>query len=136
MKTPSLNKTIDQVNSAIKELRESGLAMVTQLRSNGTSLFAELVQEGEAVQIRAVAAVTTPVTKLRQELGSRVQLAPKVDQAREVVSDNVQRLENVVQEQLGKVLDFAGLPSQAELDRLNTRLASLRREVTRLKRAA
>ncbi|MEM1088811.1 MAG: phasin family protein [Pseudomonadota bacterium] len=136
MKTPSLNKTIDQVNSAIKELRESGLAMVTQLRSNGTSLFAELVQEGEAVQSRAVAAVTTPVTKLRQELGSRVQLAPKVDQAREVVSDNVQRLENVVQEQLGKVLDFAGLPSQAELDRLNTRLASLRREVTRLKRAA
>ncbi|MEM7704673.1 MAG: phasin family protein [Pseudomonadota bacterium] len=136
MKTPSLNKTIDQVNSAIKELRESGLAMVTQLRSNGTSLFAELVQEGEAVQSRAVAAVTTPVTKLRQELSSRVQLAPKVDQAREVVSDNVQRLETVVQEQLGKVLDFAGLPSQAELDRLNTRLASLRREVTRLKRAA
>ncbi len=136
MKNASLNKSIKHVNSAVKELHQAGLDIVTQLRSNSTSLFAELVQEGEAVQSRAITAVTTPVTRLRQELSQRVQLAPKVDQAREVVSDNVQRLENVFQEQFGKVLDFAGLPSQAELDRLNTRLASLRREVTRLKRAA
>ncbi len=129
----SLTQSIQKANTAARELRLAGLGIISRVRSNASSLFADLVDEGQDVQDKAAQALSGSVQKLRQEIDSRVNIRSTVQQARSqavaAVSKNTERLETLVQSQLSKVLNVAGIPSKSELKKLDSRVTTLRREI-------
>ncbi|MFK7956466.1 MAG: phasin family protein [Lysobacterales bacterium] len=133
----SLTQSIQKANTAARELRLAGLGIISRVRSNASSLFAELVDEGQDVQDKATQALSGSVQKLRQEIDGRVQIRSTVQQAREqaaaAVSKNSERLESMVQNQLTKVLGLVGVPSKSDIKKLDSRVATLRREIRSIK---
>ncbi len=132
-KINAVTESVKKANSAARELRLAGLGVISRVRNESGKLFAELVEEGESVQHRATSAVTSKVSQIQDEIRSRAKLRATVEQARTLVSDSASRVEQLLQKRLGEVLNFVGLPSKDELKALDTRVATLGREIRSIK---
>ncbi|MEM9531899.1 MAG: phasin family protein [Pseudomonadota bacterium] len=124
-----LVRSVEQLNNAARDVRLAGLGVLARVQERSEVLFAELVREGEGLQQRAQDNLNGRIERVRKEVKDRVQLEERVAQARNLAADNAARVESLVQQQVGRVLNLVGVPSTTDIQTLDRQVKTLNRKV-------
>ena len=96
----------------------------------GNKLFDKLVSEGMKIEKKTRNAAGTTVGDIKGEVES------KVGAVRKQAVDNWDRLENIFENRVARVLGQLGVPTAEEVNKLSARVQTLSRKVTELSKPA
>lgn len=96
----------------------------------GNKLFKDLVSEGAKLEKKTRKAAETAVDDIKDGVESRV------DAVRQQAVDNWDKLENVFEDRVAKVLGQLGVPTASDVNKLSERVAKLSRQVTEMSKPA
>ena len=96
----------------------------------GNKLFKDLVAEGTKLETKTRKAAETAVDDIKGEVETRV------DAVRQQAADNWDKLENIFEERVARVLGQLGVPTAADVNELSERVAKLSRQVSDLAKPA
>jgi poly(hydroxyalkanoate) granule-associated protein len=97
---------------------------------HGNQLFKDLVAEGSKLESKTRKAAETAVDDIKGEVESRV------DAVRQQAADNWDKLENIFEERVARVLGQLGVPTAADVNELSERVAKLSRQVSEMAKPA
>jgi poly(hydroxyalkanoate) granule-associated protein len=97
-----------------------------KLIEQGNELFDRLVEEGRKIEKDTKKLTEKEVKALRGDVESRV------DSVRKQASDNWDKLENIFEERVARVLGRLGVPTADDVNKLSARVAKLSDQVTEL----
>lgn len=96
----------------------------------GNKLFKDLVAEGTKLETKTRKVAETAVGDIKGEVESRV------GAVRQQAADNWDKLENVFEERVAKVLGQLGVPTAADVNKLSERVAILSKQVSEMSKPA
>ncbi len=99
-----------------------------KLIEQGNKLFEKLVSEGSKLEKKTRTVAETAVDDIKGDVES------KVEAVRKQAVDNWDKLENIFEERVARVLGRLGVPSAEDVNRLSERVQKLSRQVTALSR--
>jgi len=99
-----------------------------KLIEQGNKLFDKLVSEGSKLENKTRTVAETAVGDIKGGVES------KVEAVRKQAVDNWDKLENIFEERVTRVLGRLGVPSAEDVNRLSERVQKLSRQVTALSR--
>ena len=130
----------DYATPVIESAREIWLAglgafSVAQAESGkmieqGNKLFKDLVAEGAKLEKKTRTAAETAVGDIKGEVESRVEAV------RQQAADNWDKLENIFEERVARVLGQLGVPTASDVNELSERVAELSRQVSEMAKPA
>jgi len=139
-KTQAKPAVTDYAAPVIESAREIWLAglgafSVAQAESGkvieqGNKLFKDLVSEGAKLEKKTRNAAGTAVDDIKGEVES------KVGAVRQQAADNWDKLENIFEDRVAKVLGQLGVPTAADVNELSERVAKLSSQVSKLAKPA
>lgn len=139
-KTQAKPAVADYAAPVIESAREIWLAglgafSVAQAESGkvieqGNKLFKDLVSEGAKLEKKTREAAETAVDDIKDEVESRV------GAVRQQAVDNWDKLENVFEDRVAKVLGQLGVPTAADVNKLSERVATLSKQVNKMSKPA
>jgi len=97
-----------------------------KLIEQGNKLFEKLVSEGSKLEKKTRTVAETAVGDIKGGVES------KVEAVRKQAVDNWDKLENIFEERVARVLGRLGVPSAEDVNRLSERVQKLSRQVTAL----
>jgi poly(hydroxyalkanoate) granule-associated protein len=97
-----------------------------KLIEQGNELFDRLVEEGRKIEKDTKKLTEKEVKALRGDVESRV------DSVRKQASDNWDKLENIFEERVARVLGRLGVPTADDVNKLSARVAKLSDQVAEL----
>lgn len=100
-----------------------------KLIEQGNKLFEKLVSEGSKLEKKTRTVAETAVGDIKGGVES------KVEAVRKQAVDNWDKLENIFEERVARVLGRLGVPSAEDVNRLSERVQKLSRQVTALSSA-
>ncbi len=131
-KPSALNLAAPVVESA-REIWLAGLGAFSvaqaesgKLIEQGNKLFEKLVSEGSKLEKKTRSVAETAVGDIKGGVES------KVDAVRKQAVDNWDKLENIFEDRVARVLGRLGVPSAQDVNSLSERVQKLSRQVTRL----
>ena len=92
----------------------------------GNKLFEKLVSEGVKLEKKTRDVAETAVSDIKDEVES------KVGAVRQQAVDNWDKLENIFEDRVARVLGQLGVPSAADINKLSERVQVLSRKVTEM----
>ena len=136
----SAGKLTDQVVESARDIWLAGLGALSlaqkeggkvldqgnKVLEQGNKLFDKLVEEGTKIERSTRKDVEGAVTDLRGDVESRV------DSVRKQASDNWDKLENVFEERVARVLGRMGVPTADDVNKLSARVQKLSDQVAAL----
>ncbi len=135
-KPAALNIAAPVVESA-REIWLAGLGAYSvaqaesgKLIEQGNKLFEKLVSEGSRLEKKTRSVAETAVGDIKGGVES------KVDAVRKQAVDNWDKLENIFEERVARVLGSLGVPTAEDVNKLSERVQKLSRQVTALSKAA
>lgn len=134
------SKLTDQVVDSARDIWLAGLGAFSlaqkesgkivdrgnKIVEQGNKLFNQLVEEGTKIENNTRKDVEGKVTDLRGGVESRV------DTVRKQASDNWDKLENIFEERVARVLGRLGVPTADDVNKLSARVQKLSEQVTKL----
>ncbi|MGD9020533.1 MAG: phasin family protein [Lysobacterales bacterium] len=96
----------------------------------GNKLFKDLVAEGAKLEKKTRTAAESAVDDIKGEVES------KVEAVRQQAADNWDKLENIFEERVARVLGQLGVPTAADVNELSERVAKLSRQVSEMAKPA
>jgi poly(hydroxyalkanoate) granule-associated protein len=96
----------------------------------GNKLFKDLVAEGTKLENKTRKAAETAVDDIKGGVESRV------DAVRQQAVDNWDKLENIFEERVAKVLGQLGVPTATDVSELSERVAKLSKQVSDMAKPA
>ena len=139
-KTQAKPAVADYAAPVIESAREIWLAglgafSVAQSESGkmieqGNKLFKDLVSEGAKLEKKTRKVAETAVDDIKDGVESRV------DAVRQQAVDNWDKLENVLEDRVAKVLAQLGVPTASDVNKLSERVAKLSKQVTEMSKPA
>lgn len=139
-KTQAQPAVADYAAPVIESAREIWLAglgafSVAQAESGkmieqGNKLFRDLVSEGAKLEKKTREVAETAVGDIKGEVESRV------GAVRQQAADNWDKLENVFEDRVAKVLGQLGVPTAADVNKLSERVAKLSQQVSEINKPA
>ncbi len=112
---PKQNATVTLVKGIVHQLWLAGLGAAAKAQEKGGELLESLIEEGEKVEARAkgsAAIQTEPSNSTRPQ--------------------NIESLERIFQDRVGRALQNLDVPTQAELQDLNRRMDALSKSIEAL----
>lgn len=129
----SAGKLTDQVVDSARDVWLAGLGALSvaqkesgKVLEQGNKLFDKLVDEGSKIERNTRKDVEGAVTDLRGDVESRV------ESVRKQASDNWDKLENVFEERVARVLGRMGVPTADDVNKLSARVQKLSDQVAAL----
>jgi poly(hydroxyalkanoate) granule-associated protein len=129
----SAGKLTDQVVDSARDIWLAGLGALSvaqkeggKVLESGNKLFDKLVEEGNKIERSTRQDVEGAVTDLRGDVESRV------ESVRKQASDNWDKLENVFEERVARVLGRMGVPTADDVNKLSARVQKLSDQVAAL----
>lgn len=126
----SSSKLTNQVVDSARDIWLAGLGAFAvaqqetgKVLEQGNKLFDKLVEEGAKIEKSTRNDVEGKVTDIRGDVESRV------DSVRKQASDNWDKLENVFEERVARVLGRLGVPTADDVNKLSARVAKLSDQV-------
>jgi len=101
----------------------AGLGAFAKVSSEGGKLFDALVKEGEKVEERTREAATGVLETAREQ----------TDQARGKVAETWDKVEQIFEDRLARVLEQLGVPSHDDLQELTQRMDALQARIDELR---
>jgi len=139
-KTQAKPAVADYAAPVIESAREIWLAglgafSVAQAESGkmieqGNKLFKDLVSEGAKLEKKTREVAETAVDDIKGEVESRV------GAVRQQAVDNWDKLENVFEDRVARVLGQLGVPTAADVNKLSERVATLSKQVNKMSKPA
>jgi poly(hydroxyalkanoate) granule-associated protein len=130
---PAVSEFAAPVIDSAREIWLAGLGAfsVAQTESGkmieqGNKLFEMLVSEGSKLEKKTRNAAETAVGDIKGEVESRV------DAVRQQAVDNWDKLENIFEDRVAKVLGQLGVPTAADVNKLSDRVQILSQKVTKM----
>jgi len=130
------SKLTGQVVDSARDIWLAGLGAFSmaqqesgKLVEQGNKLFDKLVEEGGKLETSTRKDVEGTVSNLRGDVESRV------DAVRKQATDNLDKLENVFEERVARVLGRLGVPTADDVNKLSARVQKLSEQVTALAEA-
>lgn len=96
----------------------------------GNKLFKDLVAEGTKLESKTRKVAETAVDDIKGEVETRV------DAVRQQAVDNWDKLENIFEERVAKVLGQLGVPTATDVNELSERVAKLSKQVSDMAKPA
>jgi poly(hydroxyalkanoate) granule-associated protein len=137
-----IGQIADPVIDSARDIWRAGLgafAMAQQeggkVVGQGTAMFDKLVAEGQKLEAEGRKVVdkgTSTVTK--KVTGTRDEIEGKLEAARKQAEDRWDKLENVFEERVARVMAGLGVPSGDDLKKLASQVESLSKQVSELAR--
>ena len=134
---PSVTEYAAPVIESAREIWLAGLGAfsVAQAESGkmieqGNKLFKDLVSEGAKLEKKTREAAETAVDDIKDEVESRV------GAVRQQAVDNWDKLENVFEDRVAKVLGQLVVPTAADFNKLSERVATLSKQVSAMSKPA
>ncbi|NIN59504.1 MAG: poly granule associated protein [Xanthomonadales bacterium] len=100
-----------------------------KLIEQGNKLFEKLVAEGTSLEKKTRDAAGTAVGDLRGDMESRV------DSVKQQAADNWDKLENIFEDRVARVLGRLGVPTADDVHKLSDRVQKLSKQVAELSKA-
>jgi poly(hydroxyalkanoate) granule-associated protein len=129
----SAGKLTDHVVDSARDIWLAGLGALSvaqkesgKVLEQGNKLFDKLVEEGSKIERNTRKDVEGAVTDLRGDVESRV------ESVRKQASDNWDKLENVFEERVARVLGRMGVPTADDVNKLSARVQKLSDQVAAL----
>ena len=97
-----------------------------KLIEQGNKLFEKLVSEGSKLEQKTREVAESAVGDIKGDMGSRV------DAVRQQAVDNWDKLENIFEDRVARVLGRLGVPTADEVNKLSARVQKLSTEVTKM----
>lgn len=97
-----------------------------KLIEQGNKLFEKLVAEGAKLEDKTRNTAETAVGDIRGEVGNRV------ENVRQTAVDNWDKLENIFEDRVSRVLGRLGVPTADDVNKLSARVQKLSREVSKM----
>jgi len=130
---PAMSKFAAPVVDSAREIWLAGLGAYSvaqaesgKLIEQGNKLFEKLVSEGSKLEKKTRNLAETAVGDIKGDVES------KVDSVRKQATDNWDKLENIFESRVAKVLSRLGVPTAEEVNTLSERVQKLSRQVTAL----
>ncbi len=127
------SKLTDQVVDSAREIWLAGLGAFSlaqkesgKVLEQGNKLFDKLVEEGSKIEKNTRKDVEGKVTDIRGDVESRV------ESVRKQAADNWDKLENVFEERVARVLGRLGVPTADDVNKLSARVQKLSDQVSTL----
>ena len=115
--------TATNIRESANRIWLAGLGAFAKTQEEGEKLFQSLVKEGEKVEKQARKAAKARVAQARN----------KVVEFRGKANQQIDRLEELFQEQVAQVLNRLGVPSQQDIQELSRRVEALNESILALK---
>jgi poly(hydroxyalkanoate) granule-associated protein len=135
-KSSAINLAAPVVESA-REIWLAGLGAYSvaqaesgKLIEQGNKLFEKLVSEGNKLEKKTRSVAETAVGDIKGGVET------KVDAVRKQAVDNWDKLENIFEDRVARVLGRLGVPSADDVNRLSERVQKLSRQVTTLSKTS
>ena len=134
---PAISKFPAPVVDSAREIWLAGLGAYSvaqaesgKLIEQGNKLFEKLVSEGSKLEKKTRKAAETAVGDIKGGVES------KVDAVRKQAVDKWDKLENIFEDRVARVLGQLGVPTAEDVDKLSERVQKLSRQVTALTRTS
>jgi poly(hydroxyalkanoate) granule-associated protein len=128
-----VGKLSDQVVESARDIWLAGLGAFSvaqeesgKMVEQGNKLFERLVKEGRKIEKDTRGAADRTVDDLRDEVESRV------DSVRQQATDNWDKLENIFEDRVARVLGRLGVPTADDVNKLSARVQRLTDQVADL----
>ncbi|MAR92285.1 MAG: phasin family protein [Pseudomonadota bacterium] len=116
----------DRVKESANQIWLAGLGAYSKAEEEGNKLFDTLVQDGERLEARTRKIVDKPLTAARE----------KVETVRARATGSWERVEKAFDIRVSKALGRLNIPSRADVEMLNSRIAELEQKLAQLEAAA
>ena len=130
---PDIGKFAAPVVDSAREIWLAGLGALAvaqqesgKLIEQGNKLFEKLVSEGSKLEEQTRNVADDAVSGIRGGVSS------KVETVRQQAVDNWDKLENVFEDRVSRVLGRLGVPTADDVNKLSARVQKLSREVSRM----
>lgn len=134
---PAITEYAAPVIDSAREIWLAGLGAfsVAQAESGkvieqGNKLFKDLVSEGAKLEKKTREVAETAVGDIKGEVESRV------GAVRQQAADNWDKLENVFEDRVARVLAQLGVPTASDVNKLSERVAKLSKQVSEMNKPA
>jgi len=109
------NELVERIRDSANQIWLAGLGAFAKAQDEGTKLFDGLVKEGEAVQAKA-----------------KKTAAGRISEVTARATGSWDKLEQVFEERVGRVLSTLNVPTKKDVEELNHRVSTLTHEVKKL----
>lgn len=135
-----VSQIADPVLNSARDIWRAGLGAFalaqqegSKVLGQGTALFDNLVKEGAKVEAEGKKAVDDSAsTATRKAKSRRDDIEGKLEAARKQAEGGWDRLENVFEDRVARVMDRLGIPTSDDITKLNRQVETLSEQVARL----
>lgn len=117
------------VRDTARDVWLASLGAMSITRKQGERVLGNLINEGQSLNQRTVKLVDGTVSDVRSKLSG------VVGKVQQTAAANLEKVEEVVGTQVGKVLSRLGIPSKGDIQELSRRVSELNRQVKALQNA-
>ena len=129
-KSAATEKTAAHLSGTVKESAQqiwlAGLGAFAKAQEEGTKVFDSLVKEGMSIQRKTQAAAEEKISEATNRMAN---MATDISSK---ASGQWDKLENIFEDRVSKVLNKLGVPSAKDIDVLVARIDELNRNVSKL----
>ena len=126
----SANPTVDAIKDSASQIWLAGLGAFAKAQAEGEKMFDTLVRQGQRIEKKSRSATQSRVDDVREAVENTV------SDVQEKATDTWDKLEQVFESRVARVMGRLGVPTDDQVDALTARVRSLESEVARLRRAA
>lgn len=123
---PLAEQMADRVKESANQIWLAGLGAYSKAEEEGGRLFDALVQDGEKLEAKTRAIVDKPLTVAKE----------KVETVRARATGSWEKVEKAFDLRVSKALHRLNIPTRADVERLNQRIAELEQLLGKVEKAA
>ena len=135
-----LSQLTDPVMNSTRDVWRAGLGAFSLAQKEGSkvvgqgaALFDNLVKEGKKLEAESRKAVDeSSATVSRKVKGRRNEIEGRIEAARKQAEDGWDKLENVFEDRVARVMERLGIPTAEDLDKLSRQIEGLSGQVAKL----
>ena len=135
-----LGQLTDPVVNSARDIWRAGLGAFSLAQQEGSkvvgqgaAMFDNLVKEGAKLEAEGRKAVDESSASVSREVKARRNLIEdRIDAARKQAEDGWDKLENVFEDRVARVMERLGIPTADDLDKLNRQIEGLSGQVAKL----
>ncbi|MEE4175832.1 MAG: phasin family protein [Xanthomonadales bacterium] len=140
VKKSGITQLTDPVLESARDIWRAGLGAASlaqqegsKVIGQGTAMFDSLVKEGARVEAEGRKAVDEGASTVTKKVKSRREaIEGRIDAAKKQAEDGWDRLENVFEDRVARVLEGLGIPTSDDMNKLNRQVENLGKQVARL----
>lgn len=139
-KKSGISQVADPIIDSARDIWRAGLGAASlaqqegsKVIGQGTAMFDSLVKEGAKVEAEGRKVVDDGASTVTKKVKSRREaIEGRIDAAKKQAEDGWDRLENVFEDRVARVLEGLGIPTSDDMNKLNRQVENLSKQVARL----